>query len=68
LTPFIESGQINEGRELAKVTEPLDGLEQEELVESFSGFLTVNEEKNSNLFFWFFPATVNHFELVITNL
>lgn len=23
---------------------------------NISGFLTVNEEKNSNLFFWFFPA------------
>jgi len=54
LTPFIESGQINEGRVLAKVTEPLDGLEQGELVESYAGFLTVNKKKFSNLFFWFF--------------
>lgn len=58
LTPYIESGDIETGRELARVTEPLDGLAADEAVESFAGFFTVRKETNSNMFFWFFPATV----------
>lgn len=55
LTPFIEDGQVELGRNLSKVTElssVADG------VESYSGFLTVNKKYNSNMFFWFFPALV----------
>ena len=26
---------------------------------SYSGYLTVNDQYNSNMFFWFFPAKVN---------
>jgi len=27
---------------------------------SYSGFFTVNETTNSNMYFWFFPARVGH--------
>ncbi|KAL0619236.1 putative serine carboxypeptidase CPVL, partial [Plecturocebus cupreus] len=39
------------GKELSLVS-PLLGLK----MKSYTGFLTVNETYNSNLFFWFFPA------------
>ncbi len=37
---------------MSEVTEKLAG------VTSYSGFLTVNETYNGNMFFWFFPAQV----------
>ena len=44
---------------MAQVTEPLPGLEDEPNVPlSYSGFITVNPEKDGHLFFWFFPAMV----------
>lgn len=54
LTPLIESGRIDEARGKATV-------EHKEMddVGSYAGFLTVNKEYNSNLFFWFFPAMQN---------
>ncbi|XP_048367828.1 probable serine carboxypeptidase CPVL [Sphaerodactylus townsendi] len=51
LTPYIESGRTEEGRQLSLVG-PLPGNS----VKSYSGYLTVNKTHNSNLFFWFFPA------------
>ncbi|PSN48042.1 hypothetical protein C0J52_09102 [Blattella germanica] len=51
LTPYISAGNISEARNLSKVVGQPFGH-----VPSYSGFLTVNEECNSNLFFWFFPA------------
>ncbi|XP_054847402.1 probable serine carboxypeptidase CPVL [Eublepharis macularius] len=51
LTPYIESGRTEEGRQLSLVG-PLPGTN----VKSYSGYLTVNKTHNSNLFFWFFPA------------
>ncbi|CAG4931554.1 venom serine carboxypeptidase [Colias croceus] len=53
LTPYVESGNITEGRRLARVsfTETLG-------VKSYSGFFTVNKEYGSNQFFWYFPAMV----------
>ena len=59
LTPYIESGNIEEGQNLAKITEPLDGLKAGEQPEMYSGFLTVNPRYDSNMFFWFIPATVS---------
>nr|XP_055149532.1 probable serine carboxypeptidase CPVL isoform X7 [Symphalangus syndactylus] len=53
LTPYIEAGKIQEGRELSLVS-PFPGLN----VKSYTGFLTVNKTYNSNLFLWFFPAQV----------
>ncbi|XP_053613853.1 vitellogenic carboxypeptidase-like [Plodia interpunctella] len=51
LTPLIEDGRIDEARNASKVdSEQFLGLE------SYSGFLTVNETYNSNLFFWYFPV------------
>lgn len=50
LTPMIRSGRIDEARAACKV-EPMKAA-----IESYSGYLTVDEVHNSNLFFWFFPA------------
>ncbi|XP_058828791.1 venom serine carboxypeptidase [Topomyia yanbarensis] len=52
LTPFIKNGSIEDGQKAAKVAHggfPAD-------VESYSGYLTVDEKNNSNLFFWYFVA------------
>uniref|UniRef100_A0A4X2LVF3 Probable serine carboxypeptidase CPVL n=2 Tax=Vombatus ursinus TaxID=29139 RepID=A0A4X2LVF3_VOMUR len=54
LTPYIKSGKIQEGKQLSLVG-PFPGAN----VKSYSGYLTVNETYNSNLFFWFFPAQEN---------
>lgn len=51
LTELIEDGNEDEARKMARVNE------SEFLgVISYSGFLTVNDDYDSNLFFWFFPA------------
>jgi len=57
LTPYIESGNVEEGQEKALVLGLLDGLSYEEQPESYSGFLTVDKNYDSNMFFWFIPAT-----------
>ncbi|CAF1384256.1 unnamed protein product [Adineta ricciae] len=50
LTPYLEQGKIEEARRLSTVNlPPYTG-------QSFSGYLTVNKQYNSNMFFWFFPA------------
>ncbi|KAM4704652.1 putative serine carboxypeptidase CPVL [Rhinophrynus dorsalis] len=54
LTPYLESGKIDEARELSLVGK-LPGAN----VKSYAGYLTVNKTYNSNLFFWFFPAQVS---------
>ncbi|XP_068620966.1 venom serine carboxypeptidase-like [Battus philenor] len=51
LTPLIEENKTEEARKLASV-DPLLFLN----VTSYSGFLTVNKEFGSNLFFWYFPV------------
>ncbi|XP_026726820.1 venom serine carboxypeptidase-like isoform X1 [Trichoplusia ni] len=51
LTPLIKEGKVKEARKSARVDSKLFlGFK------SYSGFLTVNETYNSNLFFWFFPV------------
>eukprot|EP00095_Tigriopus_kingsejongensis_P005174 maker-scaffold237_size242172-snap-gene-1.29 protein:Tk05174 transcript:maker-scaffold237_size242172-snap-gene-1.29-mRNA-1 annotation:"serine carboxypeptidase" len=55
LTPYIQSGDIATGKSLSQVTDPLPGVESAG-IDSYAGFLTVNEATNSNMFFWFFPA------------
>ncbi|KAF5282412.1 hypothetical protein FQR65_LT14306 [Abscondita terminalis] len=55
LTPYIESGNIEEARKLSEVK-----YEETEDVKSYSGYFTVNEEFNSNLFFWFFPSETDY--------
>ncbi|KAM9308706.1 putative serine carboxypeptidase CPVL [Gastrophryne carolinensis] len=54
LTPYLESGKIDEARELSLVGK-LPGAN----VKSYAGYLTVNKTYDSNLFFWFFPAQLN---------
>jgi len=55
LTPLIENGKIEEARSKAVVQHKEMGD-----ISSYSGYLTVNKEYNSNLFFWFFPAMVSN--------
>ncbi|UJR14735.1 hypothetical protein I4U23_001727 [Adineta vaga] len=50
LTPYLEQGKIEEARRLSSVELPPFTRQ------SFSGYLTVNKQYNSNMFFWFFPA------------
>ncbi|XP_045457837.1 venom serine carboxypeptidase-like [Melitaea cinxia] len=50
LTPLIKQNKTNEARNLSLV-DPRLFLN----VTSYSGFLTVDERYNSNLFFWYFP-------------
>ncbi|KAI1289754.1 putative serine carboxypeptidase CPVL [Halotydeus destructor] len=52
LTPLIQAGQLDQARQVSRVT----GLPNAPEVESYAGYLTVNEEYDSNMFFWFFPA------------
>jgi len=55
LTPYIESGDVETGRQMAMVdSSKLQNLNED--VESYSGFLTVDAPNNGNMFFWFFPA------------
>ena len=66
MTPYIKSGDIDTARTLSKVTDPLDGLNEGEQPDSYPGFLTVKEETESNMFFWFIPATVIVFLFLLT--
>lgn len=54
LTPLIKSNRLEEARLAARVNNTVF-----KNVTSFSGYLTVNEKFNSNLFFWFFPSEGN---------
>ncbi|XP_063708720.1 venom serine carboxypeptidase-like [Culicoides brevitarsis] len=51
LTSHIEEGNDRKARQLSRVDKKLFLN-----VTSYSGYLTVDKEHNSNLFFWFFPA------------
>ena len=57
LTPFIENGDLETGRQRARVKDPIDGIGALPF-ESYSGYITVNESLGSNMFFWFFQAMV----------
>uniref|UniRef100_A0A8D2ZCQ9 Probable serine carboxypeptidase CPVL n=1 Tax=Scophthalmus maximus TaxID=52904 RepID=A0A8D2ZCQ9_SCOMX len=57
LTPYLEKGAIDEARKLSEVGD-LPGAN----VKSHAGYLTVNKQYNSNLYFWFFPALMVHQE------
>lgn len=56
LTPYIKSGNIEEARALSLITDLSPNIT------SYSGFFTVDEECDSNMFFWFFPAKNNYLE------
>uniref|UniRef100_A0A3P8NJK7 Probable serine carboxypeptidase CPVL n=1 Tax=Astatotilapia calliptera TaxID=8154 RepID=A0A3P8NJK7_ASTCA len=55
LTPYLEKGAIDEARKLSLVGDLPGGNKS---VKSYAGYLTVNKKYNSNLFFWFFPASM----------
>ncbi|VEN64573.1 unnamed protein product [Callosobruchus maculatus] len=55
LTPLIEQGQIKEAQAAANVS--FNGFKE---VISYSGYFTVDKTYNSNLFFWFFPASTDY--------
>lgn len=57
LTPLIDAGRLEEARARSK-TGRIGGNDLENVL-SYSGYLTVNRELNSNLFFWFVPAIVS---------
>ena len=60
LTPHIMNGSIQKAQELAKVGNLNNPVCDRKISEfGYSGFLTVKEQYNSNLFFWFFPAKVS---------
>ncbi|XP_047514480.1 venom serine carboxypeptidase-like [Pieris napi] len=54
LTPYIKNGSTDLAKQLSEVnsTQFLD-------IKSHSGFITVNEKYDSNLFFWYFPFKGN---------
>ena len=58
MTPFLESGAIEQGRAAARMTEPMFGMAAEDIIESYSGYITTNWITHADTFFWFFPATV----------
>ncbi|XP_072399531.1 venom serine carboxypeptidase-like [Diabrotica undecimpunctata] len=50
LTDLIKAGKLDEAQNEALV----QGLDTD--VKSYSGYFTVDEQHNSNIFFWFFPS------------
>nr|CAD7415681.1 unnamed protein product [Timema poppensis] len=58
LTPYLRSGKIQEAQKLSRVL----GAPFPDDIPSYSGFFTVNEKYDSNLFFWFFPAQYSYME------
>lgn len=51
LTPYLKENRIFEARNASRVNPDLFMG-----IESYSGFVTVNETYNSNIFFWYFPV------------
>lgn len=51
LSPFIDANQLDEAKEASRVNN-LPGAEN---ITSYAGYLTVNKDYDSNMFFWFFP-------------
>lgn len=54
LTEYIEKGQFDLAKNLSSVNH-----DDMKWLTSFAGYLTVNKEFNSNMFFWFFPAKLD---------
>lgn len=53
LTDLINKQQFDKAKELATVHHP-----ELKWLTSYSGYLTVNAQYNSNMFFWYFPAVL----------
>ena len=58
LTPFLESNDAEGAKAAARVTEALPGFDDPDEFESYSGFITVDSDTDSHMFFWFFLAEV----------
>ena len=56
LTPLLESGKIEEAKNLSMVKWSSDIIKTD--IASYTGFFTVNKTYSSNLFFWFIPTQV----------
>lgn len=52
LTPLIKEGKLDEAKSKSKV----GTLGADKEVPGYSGYITVNPQYNSNLFFWFVPS------------
>lgn len=57
LTPLIEANKLEQALQCSKITANFVKTSTAS-IPSYSGFLTVNKEYNSNLFFYFFPSMV----------
>ncbi|OQR75808.1 venom serine carboxypeptidase-like [Tropilaelaps mercedesae] len=59
LTPYIRANQAGTARRLALIKD-LPGASPvlNDLIRSYSGYVTVNEACQSNIFFWFFPKPI----------
>lgn len=55
LTPYLRAGHVLRAKQLARVAADVFRPRR---VLSYSGYFTVSDQHNSNLFFWFFPAPV----------
>lgn len=51
LTEYIEKGEFELAKNLSLVNH-----DDMKWLKSYAGYLTVNKNYNSNMFFWFFPA------------
>ena len=60
LSPYIKQNRTDEALRLSKVV----GLPNAPDIESYSGYFTVDDKYNSNLFFWFFPAFVSRIHII----
>ncbi len=54
LTEYIEKGEIELAKNLSLVNH-----DDMKWLTSYAGYLTVNKNYNSNMFFWFFPAKLD---------
>ncbi|CAG7678620.1 unnamed protein product [Allacma fusca] len=61
LTPLIREGNLDKAKEMAINNINLYNIKSSlnKPITSYSGYLTINEAYNSNLFFWLFPAIEN---------
>lgn len=54
LTEYIDKGQCELAKNLSLVNH-----DDMKWLTSYAGYLTVNQQYNSNMFFWFFPAQLD---------
>lgn len=54
ISGLLKQDRIQEARDAARVTD----LPNAPDIESYAGYININETTDSNLFFWFFPSQV----------